>query len=517
MSCTTATIVRKRHAAIHQAVHRTLYTSNLQLQQHWSTATRAYHPNCLTASCKASALLWNEPVTSRSSTTKFRHFRTAVKASNKQAPAAEQLASVTPANSAHAQAVNSVLDDDVLFNEYLEVAHDPALHDYRAPHHLLQFSYWKEFGLRLVNGSKQLYHNLQHARKIKLESADQEKPLTRREQRFVHQAYRDVAVGLPWVACFAIPILGYSVILLAHFLPRYLPSVYQLPSVQHAMHVESSQYRRVLLIGLYKAIQKAIANDTSTDQCTISKHTDDSHSRLHQTSRSIEQCIVGKQPLTVDDLHTIAETLMQYVTWDDLTHQHMRRLLIYTGHESMLNPLHFRCVLIYKINVYARNILLDDRRLRAEKVETLLAEEVCMACYNRGLPWNLDDHDETTLRKILRDWLDFTAKYELPGKEHDGVASIYHAVESIAAAQPVVTQTSEADMKQLAEQQQEYIDRAAHSPIILPPTGCRLLRQQEYVSNRLLPIALFHVGVLWGHHKDVERREQPKQIVESNQ
>lgn len=370
---------------------------------------------------------------------------------------------------------------------------------------------------------------MKHARKLKLEAHDQSKPLSRRDQRFVHQSYRDLLIGIPWVAWFALPAVGYSGILFAHFFPRYLPTVYQTNHVVHAMRVESAQLRSVLLYGVQQAISHKL--ETIDEQEDQSENDWKLHQRLSKAYQLIDQCIssgeVYTSILTTSDVRFLCDTLIQHFTWNDFDQQHIRWLLMYSGHESLLNPILPQCVLIYKLNIYAMNLLLDDVRIREEGgVESLLLQEVVLACYVRGLPWNPEQHTEEELREILEEWIRFTKSYEVTQQqlndtdshevtdfiktrseteEGDGATvkpSTTTGKLQIVANTPSLQSRQYTDSDRTTREDEKEAAEEKNFKIMLPPAGCLLLRQQEYVNNRLLPIGLMHCGMFFGVHID---------------
>ncbi|CAF0903451.1 unnamed protein product [Adineta ricciae] len=76
-------------------------------------------------------------------------------------------------------------------------------------------------------GSKLLYRNSRRIQQIRKKNEDN---VTRNERLFLDQYHYDIRVGIPFVALFSIPIVGYSAPLLAILGPKYLPSTLIMPT-----------------------------------------------------------------------------------------------------------------------------------------------------------------------------------------------------------------------------------------------------------------------------------------------
>ena len=75
-------------------------------------------------------------------------------------------------------------------------------------------------------GSKLLYHNSRLARDIRQKDLN---ALSRHDHLILDQFRYDIRVGVPFVALFALPIVGYTAPLLALLAPKYLPSTLIMP------------------------------------------------------------------------------------------------------------------------------------------------------------------------------------------------------------------------------------------------------------------------------------------------
>ena len=252
--------------------------------------------------------------------------------------------------------------------------------------------------------------------------------------------YAVICIGIPWVIWFALPIVGYTGIFVAHFLPHYLPGVYRSDQLLHHVRYDTQQNRTVLLYGIVEQLQHKYLTEIHSES-------------LLSGIRLLSRCLTDSSSdrISLADIYTLADIIQYYVEWSDLQRDHLRWLLTYIGNNSALNGVYPKCYIEYKLNIISNDILVDDNAIRHDTIQSLTDDEIITAAYYRGLPFDTNTYTIQQITEYLRQWLQLTGEFQIN------------------------TQRS----------------------ITLPATECTFLSKQSYTNNQLLPITLLHLGMLW--------------------
>lgn len=354
---------------------------------------------------------------------------------------------------------------------------NPHIRSYRHPRLLLSINYWKQFIQQFIKGSKLLVSNIFKARSIINKHRDElsgninYNNITRAEQYFITTTKRDLKRGLPWLIWFALPIVGYTGIFVAHYLPQYLPGVYRSNNLLHHVRYDSQQYKNVIIFEIIELLHnKLINNNNKLNTIQIND--------IQYTIDKLCKCTNNDYyDIAIDDINRIAIILQDYISLNEFSRQHIHWLLIYLGDSNMLNSIYPYCYLIHKLNRIAIHIQNDDISIRKDNyADKLTNHELYTLLYERGLPFSQQLYKTEALKQCLNEWLELTHKYQI--QDHNNHNN---------------------NNKHNDNNNSNNNNNNNNNQPIMLYTPCRWLSPQTYVYNKLLPISILHIGLLWNN------------------